>query len=189
MYSAGSAAAAALTCYGARNDLPDTYLLVVLGVADVLRTLYAVPEHFSNTGAILRDSKIALEARRTDEHLSLPYFDVVAEQEVRVLPGAVLADQGTLSIGVFVAPDPTGDSGNPDATFVFGEVHGELLFLTVEFLVTCFEHPKLAPALYALSQDFAVHKKPVMAFIDALGTLGISPWQPGGSGGSYLLSA
>jgi hypothetical protein len=34
-----------------------------------------------------------------------------------------------------------------------------------------------------------VHKKPVAALIDAPSTLGISPWQPGGSGGSYLLSA
>ena len=118
-----------------------------------------------------------------------PYFDDVAEQEVRVLPGAVLADQGTLSIGVFVAPDPTGDSGNPDATFVFGEVHGELLFPAVEFLATCLEHPKLATALFALSQDFAVHIKPVAALIDVLGTLGISLRQLGGSGGSCLLSA
>jgi len=120
-----------------------------------------------------------------------PYFDVVDEQGDRVLPGDVLTDQDTLSIRVFVAPDPTGDSHNPDATFAFGEVHGELLFLTVEFSATCLEHPELASALFDLSRDFSVHQKPVTVFIGALGTLGVSPRRPrgGGGSGSYLLSA
>lgn len=123
-----------------------------------------------------------------------PYFDIVDEQDDQVLPGDVLAHQDTLSIRVFVAPDPTGDRGNPDATFAFGEVHGELLFLTVEFSAICLEHPELAAALFALSQDFAIHEKPIVAFIDALGTLGISPRRPnngggGGRGGGYMLTA
>lgn len=120
-----------------------------------------------------------------------PYFDVLDEQGDQVLPGDVLADQDKFSIRVFVAPDLTGDSHNPDATFAFGEVHGELLFLTVESSAICLEHPELAATLFALSQDFAVHQKPVTVFIGALGTLGVSPRRPrcGGSSRSYLLSA
>ena len=120
-----------------------------------------------------------------------PYFDVVNEDETLVSVNDLSSYQGNLSVGIFTTPDPTGDTAHPDVSFLFGEIRGEMLLLTVEFSVICFESPELAAALFTLSQSFAVKNKPLETFIDELGELGISPWQQGGDApqGDASLSA
>jgi len=110
--------------------------------------------------------------------MKYPHFDLVGEGDQGLSPSDLRDFGGCVEVGIFTQPDPTGDHAHPDATFVFGEVNGEHLLLSMELTAICFRNPELAARLFELGRDFAQHDKPLQSFVRALRELGISNWQP-----------
>lgn len=118
-----------------------------------------------------------------------PYFDLIDENCYPANEAESYGSLDCLNVGVYLKPDPSGNTAHPDVTFAFGGIRGELHFLTANFTAICLEHTEVATQLFALSQTFAVQDKPLRSFLGELENLGIPRWSPtpdSGEGGTSL---